>query len=182
MLNKHGILVTDNFRRALNCQISYLATVIIWGRGAIAYGFTFSQVFFWVFWVFFSFSATTLCFSFWHMSSLSSSWVISTTIFSSSFIKSKLSAFCYSVIGKVLWGGGDLALAMNSDRFMQPAVERALEKKRNIVKMSFIVVTIFAICWIPYHVYFILVYFIPGKKWNSFHIIKFIEWSSNMLE
>ena len=46
----------------------------------------------------------------------------------------------------------------------QPAVIRALEKKRKIVKMSLIVVSIFTICWLPYHIYFIVVFFVPGNN------------------
>ena len=53
-----------------------------------------------------------------------------------------------------------LGLVENSVR--QPAIARAVEKKRKIVKMTLIVVILFVICWLPYHVYFILVFFLPG--------------------
>ena len=43
MLNKYGILLTDNFGRTLDYQISYLAIANVWGRSAVAYGLTCSQ-------------------------------------------------------------------------------------------------------------------------------------------
>ena len=54
-------------------------------------------------------------------------------------------------------------LELRNDPARQPAIARAVEKKRNIVKMSLIVVIVFAISWLPYHVYFLLVFFVPGK-------------------
>ena len=53
-------------------------------------------------------------------------------------------------------------LGMNDNTSRQPAITRAVEKKRKIVKMSLIVVILFMVCWLPYHVYFILVFFVPG--------------------
>ena len=43
MLNKHGILLTENLGRTLDYQISYLAIANVWGRSAVAYGLTCSQ-------------------------------------------------------------------------------------------------------------------------------------------
>ena len=54
-------------------------------------------------------------------------------------------------------------LGMMDNTFRQPAIARAVEKKRKIVKMSLIVVILFMVCWLPYHVYFILVFFLPGR-------------------
>ena len=59
-------------------------------------------------------------------------------------------------------------LRLSESSMRQPAVARAVEKKRKIVKMSLIVVILFVVCWLPYHVYFILVFFIPSK--NSYRI------------
>ena len=53
-------------------------------------------------------------------------------------------------------------LGMKDNTSRQPAITRAVEKKRKIVKMSLIVVILFMVCWLPYHVYFILVFFVPG--------------------
>ncbi|XP_075399653.1 neuromedin-K receptor [Tenrec ecaudatus] len=55
----------------------------------------------------------------------------------------------YTIVGITLWGGaipGD-----TSDRYREQ-----LQAKRKVVKMMIIVVVIFAICWLPYHIYFIL--------------------------
>ena len=70
--------------------------------------------------------------------------------------------YCYSVIGKELWGSSDALKMMSRNAFRQPAIERAIEKKRKIVKMSLTVVALFAICWLPYHIYFIIVFYKPG--------------------
>ena len=71
--------------------------------------------------------------------------------------------FCYCVIGQELWGGGDEVLQLSEHSSRQPAIARAVEKKRKIVKMSLIVVILFGISWLPYHSYFIVIYFIPGN-------------------
>ncbi|XP_076004055.1 neuromedin-K receptor-like [Genypterus blacodes] len=58
-------------------------------------------------------------------------------------------AITYTVVGVTLWGGeipGD-----SSDNY-----HRQLRAKRKVVKMMIIVVVTFALCWLPYHVYFIV--------------------------
>ncbi|XP_074520509.1 tachykinin receptor 3a [Halichoeres trimaculatus] len=55
----------------------------------------------------------------------------------------------YTVVGMTLWGGeipGD-----SSDNY-----HGQLMAKRKVVKMMIIVVVTFALCWLPYHVYFIV--------------------------
>ncbi|KAM4603353.1 neuromedin-K receptor-like [Polymixia lowei] len=55
----------------------------------------------------------------------------------------------YTVVGVTLWGGeipGD-----SSDNY-----HGQLRAKRKVVKMMIIVVVTFALCWLPYHVYFIV--------------------------
>ena len=76
---------------------------------------------------------------------------------------SVFSAYSYYVIGQELWGGGDNMLGLQENSTRQPAIARAVEKKRKIVKMSLIVVVLFGICWLPYHVYFTVVFFFPGE-------------------
>ena len=58
-------------------------------------------------------------------------------------------------------------LGMKDNTYRQPAITRAVEKKRKIVKMSLIVVILFMVCWLPYHVYFIIVFFLPGMQVDS---------------
>ncbi|XP_061585876.1 tachykinin receptor 3a [Cololabis saira] len=56
----------------------------------------------------------------------------------------------YTIVGLTLWGGeipGD-----SSDNY-----HGQLQAKRKVVKMMIIVVVTFALCWLPYHVYFIVV-------------------------
>ncbi|XP_042255284.1 tachykinin receptor 3-like isoform X2 [Thunnus maccoyii] len=55
----------------------------------------------------------------------------------------------YTIVGVTLWGGevpGD-----SSDKY-----HGQLQAKRKVVKMMIIVVVTFALCWLPYHVYFIV--------------------------
>ncbi|KAF6733471.1 Neuromedin-K receptor [Oryzias melastigma] len=55
----------------------------------------------------------------------------------------------YTIVGLTLWGGeipGD-----TSDNY-----HGQLQAKRKVVKMMIIVVVTFALCWLPYHVYFIV--------------------------
>ncbi|KAG7458607.1 hypothetical protein MATL_G00222270 [Megalops atlanticus] len=55
----------------------------------------------------------------------------------------------YTMVGITLWGGeipGD-----SSDNY-----HGQLKAKRKVVKMMIVVVVTFAICWLPYHIYFIV--------------------------
>uniref|UniRef100_A0A3Q1APD8 G-protein coupled receptors family 1 profile domain-containing protein n=1 Tax=Amphiprion ocellaris TaxID=80972 RepID=A0A3Q1APD8_AMPOC len=55
----------------------------------------------------------------------------------------------YTIVGVTLWGSeipGD-----SSDNYLGQ-----LQAKRKVVKMMIIVVVTFALCWLPYHVYFIV--------------------------
>ncbi|TRY61235.1 hypothetical protein TCAL_03201 [Tigriopus californicus] len=61
---------------------------------------------------------------------------------------------CYGRIGTVLWGKGIIRENASSDM----AQERKLLSKRKVVKMFIVVVIIFAVCWLPYHIYFIYTY------------------------
>lgn len=61
----------------------------------------------------------------------------------------------YLVVGCTLWAGeipGD-----SSDRYREQ-----LTAKRKVVKMMIVVVCTFAVCWLPYHVYFLLHQFFPN--------------------
>ncbi|KAM6971967.1 neuromedin-K receptor-like [Aplochiton taeniatus] len=67
----------------------------------------------------------------------------------------------YTIVGVTLWGGeipGD-----SSDNY-----HGQLRAKRKVVKMMIIVVVTFALCWLPYHVYFIVTGLIKSlNKWKS---------------
>uniref|UniRef100_A0A670YK54 Tachykinin receptor 3 n=1 Tax=Pseudonaja textilis TaxID=8673 RepID=A0A670YK54_PSETE len=69
----------------------------------------------------------------------------------------------YTIVGITLWGGeipGD-----TSDKYHEQ-----LKAKRKVVKMMIVVVLTFAICWLPYHIYFILtgIY----ENWNRWKYIQ----------
>ncbi|XP_010002222.1 PREDICTED: substance-P receptor [Chaetura pelagica] len=69
----------------------------------------------------------------------------------------------YTVVGITLWASeipGD-----SSDRYHEQ-----VSAKRKVVKMMIIVVCTFAVCWLPYHIYFTLQYFNP--EW---YLQKFIQ-------
>ncbi|KAM9516588.1 substance-P receptor [Guaruba guarouba] len=69
----------------------------------------------------------------------------------------------YTVVGITLWASeipGD-----SSDRYHDQ-----VSAKRKVVKMMIIVVCTFALCWLPYHIYFTLQYFNP--EW---YLQKFIQ-------
>uniref|UniRef100_UPI00358F75E3 neuromedin-K receptor-like n=1 Tax=Myxine glutinosa TaxID=7769 RepID=UPI00358F75E3 len=69
-------------------------------------------------------------------------------------------AVTYTMVGITLWGGkipGD-----SSEHFRQQ-----LQAKRKVVKMMIVVVITFAICWLPFHVYFLLYGFMKDiYKWH----------------
>lgn len=54
----------------------------------------------------------------------------------------------YGAMGVVLWGSH--SIGERTQRQMD-----AVRSKRKVVRMFIIVVLIFAVCWLPYHVYFI---------------------------
>ncbi|XP_038846789.1 substance-K receptor [Salvelinus namaycush] len=55
----------------------------------------------------------------------------------------------YSLIGQTLWGSEIPGEA--SDHY-----QNQIHAKRKVVKMMIVVVMTFALCWLPYHIYFIL--------------------------
>ncbi|KAF4078380.1 hypothetical protein AMELA_G00198620 [Ameiurus melas] len=69
-------------------------------------------------------------------------------------------AFTYSVVGVTLWGGG--MPGNSSDNYLEQ-----LQAKRKVVKMMIVVVVTFALCWLPYHVYFIITGLYANiRKWK----------------
>ncbi|KAM4575924.1 tachykinin receptor 1a [Odontesthes bonariensis] len=70
------------------------------------------------------------------------------------FLPLLVMGWAYLVVGLTLWASeipGD-----SSDRYKEQ-----LMAKRKVVKMMIVVVCTFAICWLPYHVYFLLHQFFP---------------------
>ncbi|XP_038641442.1 substance-P receptor-like [Scyliorhinus canicula] len=62
--------------------------------------------------------------------------------------------YAYTVVGTTLWASeipGD-----SSDRYREQ-----MTAKRKVVKMMIVVVVTFAVCWFPYHIYFLLHLFHP---------------------
>ncbi|XP_011617975.2 tachykinin receptor 3-like isoform X1 [Takifugu rubripes] len=58
-------------------------------------------------------------------------------------------AITYTIVGLTLWGGG--IPGDSADNY-----HGQIRAKRKVVKMMIIVVVTFALCWLPYHVYFIV--------------------------
>uniref|UniRef100_A0A8D9FJG2 Tachykinin-like peptides receptor 86C n=3 Tax=Cacopsylla melanoneura TaxID=428564 RepID=A0A8D9FJG2_9HEMI len=61
---------------------------------------------------------------------------------------------CYTNMGRELWGSRQIG-EMNVRQL------ECIKSKRRVVKMFIIIVTIFAICWLPYHCYFICIHYYP---------------------
>lgn len=57
-------------------------------------------------------------------------------------------------VGRELWGYE--AIGENIDK-----QQRAIMAKKKIVKMMIVVVIIFALCWLPYHAFFVVNYYVP---------------------
>jgi tachykinin-like receptor len=63
-------------------------------------------------------------------------------------------SYTYARVGLELWGSQSIG----------ECTQRQLENiksKRRVVKMMIVVVSIFAVCWLPFHMYFILTSFMP---------------------
>ncbi|KAG7187568.1 hypothetical protein KM043_016639 [Ampulex compressa] len=60
-------------------------------------------------------------------------------------------AVCYTMMGRKLWGSKSIGELTQYQR-------ESMRSKRKVVKMFIIVVTIFAVCWLPYQGFFIFVY------------------------
>ncbi|KAI8129157.1 Tachykinin-like peptides receptor 86C [Lucilia cuprina] len=58
---------------------------------------------------------------------------------------------CYSLMGRVLWGSR--SIGETTERQME-----SMKSKRKVVRMFIAIVSIFAICWLPYHLFFIYAY------------------------
>ncbi|XP_054716391.1 tachykinin-like peptides receptor 99D [Uloborus diversus] len=79
--------------------------------------------------------------------------------------------FTYFKIGKELWGSQSIG------ECTQKQIE-SINSKRKIVKMMIAVVVIFAVCWLPYHVYFLVAHHLPYITSQPYvqHIYLSIYW------
>ncbi|CAL1603933.1 unnamed protein product [Knipowitschia caucasica] len=77
----------------------------------------------------------------------------------------------YSMVGRSLWGAHIPGEA--TDHY-----HNQITAKRKVVKMMIVVVTTFALCWLPYHIYFILGTFNAEiyKKWYIQQVYLAIFW------
>ncbi|XP_055387751.1 tachykinin-like peptides receptor 86C [Condylostylus longicornis] len=58
---------------------------------------------------------------------------------------------CYFLMGRVLWGSR--SIGENTERQIE-----SMKSKKKVVRMFIAIVSIFAICWLPYHMFFIYSY------------------------
>ncbi|XP_069771637.1 substance-P receptor-like [Narcine bancroftii] len=68
------------------------------------------------------------------------------------FLPLTVMGFAYTIVGLTLWASeipGD-----STDRYREQ-----MNAKRKVVKMMIVVVTTFAMCWLPFHIYFLLFLF-----------------------
>ncbi|XP_066142581.1 tachykinin-like peptides receptor 86C isoform X1 [Euwallacea fornicatus] len=82
-----------------------------------------------------------------------------------------LMSMCYAIMGKVLWGSKSIG------ELTQRQLD-SIQSKRKVVKMFILVVLIFGLCWLPYHSYFIYIYYDPRVIYNRYtqHIYLTFYW------
>ena len=67
---------------------------------------------------------------------------------------------CYAQMGLHLYRGDKTILQLV---LIPPAaLNKSRQDKKRIVIMFAVVITIFIVCWAPYHLYFLLVYHLPS--------------------
>ncbi|XP_022256022.1 tachykinin-like peptides receptor 99D [Limulus polyphemus] len=79
--------------------------------------------------------------------------------------------YTYFRVGRELWGSQSIGEC--TDKQLE-----AVKSKRKIVKMMIVVVFIFAVCWLPYHIYFLIAHHHPEiiSSDNVQHIYLAIYW------
>ncbi|XP_037965375.2 tachykinin-like peptides receptor 86C isoform X2 [Plutella xylostella] len=80
-------------------------------------------------------------------------------------------SFFYTAMGRVLWGSGTIG------ELTQRQLD-SIRSKRKVVKMFILVIVIFGICWLPYHLYFIYTHFDPSILYKKYiqHIYLGFYW------
>ncbi|CAG0879121.1 unnamed protein product [Darwinula stevensoni] len=71
------------------------------------------------------------------------------------FLPIAVMIYTYSRVGMELWGSQAIGEATQRQN-------ETIHSKRKVVKMMIFIVLAFAICWLPYHVYFIVISVDPG--------------------
>ncbi|XP_030754649.1 tachykinin-like peptides receptor 86C [Sitophilus oryzae] len=79
-------------------------------------------------------------------------WYQMLFLFITYLVPMALMSMCYTIMGKVLWGSRSIG------ELTQRQAD-AIRSKRKVVKMFILVVLIFGLCWLPYHSYFIYIYY-----------------------
>ncbi|XP_018570439.1 tachykinin-like peptides receptor 86C [Anoplophora glabripennis] len=79
-------------------------------------------------------------------------WYQTLFLFITYIVPMILMSVCYTTMGRVLWGSSSIG------EMTQRQLD-AIRSKRKVVKMFISVVLIFGICWLPYHAYFIYIYY-----------------------
>ncbi|XP_046986120.1 tachykinin-like peptides receptor 99D [Schistocerca americana] len=69
--------------------------------------------------------------------------------------------FTYARIGMELWGSQSIG------ECTQRQVEN-IRSKRRVVKMMIVVVIIFVVCWLPTHIYFIVLSYVPSLNQSTY--------------
>ncbi|OQV17343.1 putative Neuropeptide Y receptor [Hypsibius exemplaris] len=80
--------------------------------------------------------------------------------------------FTYIRVGRILWQRtppGETVLAVTTLNSAGRAEERRMKSKQRVVKMLVVIVLVFAICWFPLHLFFIVIDFFPEviKLWRD---------------
>ncbi|XP_037083938.1 tachykinin-like peptides receptor 99D [Pollicipes pollicipes] len=66
------------------------------------------------------------------------------------FLPLAATAYCYTRMSVELWGSQSIGEAT-------PVQVESVNSKRRVVKMMIVLVVIFAVCWLPYQVYFLVI-------------------------
>nr|QHX41564.1 tachykinin-like peptides receptor 99D [Octopus vulgaris] len=111
-------------------------------------------------------STRTLCLQEWPGNQRSSSVELGYNIFLiivNYFLPMFILIVTYTFLGKELWG----SKAIGENTSIQ---QQRVKAKQKVVKMMIVVVIIFAVCWLPMHLYFLLVSSFPSI--NSYQYIQ----------
>ncbi|KAG5878212.1 hypothetical protein JTB14_009777 [Gonioctena quinquepunctata] len=79
--------------------------------------------------------------------------------------------FTYTRIGMELWGSQSIGEITERQK-------KNIQSKRKVVKMMMIIVIIFAVCWLPYHIYFFVTFYFPSVTERQYiqEVYLFIYW------